>query len=360
MQLAIAKCYRQVRSRLAQFVSNNRFAQRLAKQLSPTWDFLSQYVRVHQAIIGLTIFIVVTNTFVAQAANQIPQLPKEALVNDPYQVADTLRIIGPYIPNNTADHDAVAIALDERVNGSFIKTNPLIPSQPSNTDDNGTSDQTSSSAPATNPEPAQRTQDTKYTVQIGDTLSGIGSKFDLKVATLQVKNDLSDADSIKPGQELIIPAQDLSDRAIRAAQDRQLASASVSKSAGTISAPRSGGYGFMVPIHYTVIARRLVGGHTGIDYDAPVGTPIAAAADGIVAIASYGWNGGYGTTVLQTVGSSGSETLRYGHMSSLAVSPGDHVHQGQIIGYSGNTGRSTGPHLHFELRVNGVPVDPGT
>jgi peptidoglycan DL-endopeptidase CwlO len=94
--------------------------------------------------------------------------------------------------------------------------------------------------------------------------------------------------------------------------------------------------------------------HPGIDIAVPTGTPIRAAASGRVAIA--GWVGGYGNyTCIQH-----SATLSscYGHQSSIQVSVGQSVSQGQVIGLSGSTGNSTGPHLHFEVRINGSVTNP--
>lgn len=93
--------------------------------------------------------------------------------------------------------------------------------------------------------------------------------------------------------------------------------------------------------------------HSGIDIGAPSGAPIHAAADGTVV--SAGWNGGYGNAVIIDHGD-GLATL-YGHMSKIGVSGGQ-VSQGEVIGYVGSTGNSTGPHLHFETRVNGNPQNP--
>jgi murein DD-endopeptidase MepM/ murein hydrolase activator NlpD len=94
--------------------------------------------------------------------------------------------------------------------------------------------------------------------------------------------------------------------------------------------------------------------HSGIDIAVDEGTPIQAPADGVVVYA--GWMGGYGNATVIDHGQR-LATL-YGHQSRLGVSVGQSVHRGDVIGYVGSTGYSTGPHLHFEVRVNGDPVDP--
>lgn len=94
--------------------------------------------------------------------------------------------------------------------------------------------------------------------------------------------------------------------------------------------------------------------HAGTDIGAQYGAEVTAAAAGSVTIATYG--AGYGNYVMLSH-ADGSATL-YGHMSSLAVSAGQTVKQGDVIGYVGSTGNSTGPHLHFEVRINGSAVDP--
>jgi hypothetical protein len=126
---------------------------------------------------------------------------------------------------------------------------------------------------------------------------------------------------------------------------------------------RSSSTGFRMPVqgrqtspfgyrvHPILRYRRL---HTGIDFGAPPGSPIYASADGQVARA--GWDGGYGNAVRLSHG--GGILTLYGHMSRLAVSPGQRVVAGQVIGYVGSTGMSTGPHLHYEVHRNGQRVDP--
>jgi murein DD-endopeptidase MepM/ murein hydrolase activator NlpD len=94
--------------------------------------------------------------------------------------------------------------------------------------------------------------------------------------------------------------------------------------------------------------------HSGIDIDAPYGTPVRATADGEVSGAAMG--AGYGREVVLNHGH--DVVTVYGHLSAIAVLPGQHVTRGQVIGYVGQSGRATGPHLHYEVRVHNVPVNP--
>jgi murein DD-endopeptidase MepM/ murein hydrolase activator NlpD len=94
--------------------------------------------------------------------------------------------------------------------------------------------------------------------------------------------------------------------------------------------------------------------HTGIDISTSFGTPIVAPADGMVRVVSY--VNGYGRTIMLDHGH-GITTL-YGHMSGYAVADGESVHRGDVIGYVGSSGRSTGAHLHYEVRIRGTPVNP--
>ncbi|HZJ48361.1 MAG TPA: peptidoglycan DD-metalloendopeptidase family protein, partial [Acidimicrobiia bacterium] len=96
--------------------------------------------------------------------------------------------------------------------------------------------------------------------------------------------------------------------------------------------------------------------HNGVDMNAAMGERIVAAADGTVFFAAV--KGGYGNSIMIDHG--GGMVTLYAHQSKLAVSVGQKVTAGQVIGYAGSTGVSTGPHLHFEVRINGNPVNPAT
>ena len=142
--------------------------------------------------------------------------------------------------------------------------------------------------------------------------------------------------------------------AVRAAQLQ----ADTYASTGWLSPPVAGArissqYGYR--IHPILGYRKL---HAGTDFAAPCGTPITAAADGTVVTA--GWGGGFGNLVVVAHGDIGGSSLAtaYAHQSRLAVSAGQQVSRGQVIGYIGTTGSSTGCHLHLETRVAGTPVNP--
>ena len=94
--------------------------------------------------------------------------------------------------------------------------------------------------------------------------------------------------------------------------------------------------------------------HSGVDISATLGQPIIAPADGVVTFADF--QGGYGKAIVLDHGH--EITTRYGHLASFAVAVGQHVHRGDTIGYVGLSGRSTGPHLHYEVRIGDTPVNP--
>lgn len=94
--------------------------------------------------------------------------------------------------------------------------------------------------------------------------------------------------------------------------------------------------------------------HTGIDISAPIGTPVHVTADGV--IVSAGWSSGYGKLVVVDHGN-GFQTY-YAHLSHFLAVPGEEVSRGQVIAYSGATGKATGPHMHYEVRLAGTPINP--
>ena len=137
----------------------------------------------------------------------------------------------------------------------------------------------------------------------------------------------------------------------------QLAAASPVGSSNVSGPVRSGSGGLIWPVNGPIVSpfgMRWGRLHAGVDIAVPTGTPVHAAQSGRVAIA--GWVSGYGNyTCIQH---SGGLSTCYGHQSSIGVSVGQSVSQGQVIGSSGCTGHCFGPHVHFETRINGVPVNP--
>jgi murein DD-endopeptidase MepM/ murein hydrolase activator NlpD len=94
--------------------------------------------------------------------------------------------------------------------------------------------------------------------------------------------------------------------------------------------------------------------HSGLDIAGPYGGKVHSTADGVVVAA--GWNGSYGNAV--DIDHGFGIVTRYGHLSAILVHVGDHVHHGSVIGEEGSTGRSTGPHVHYEVRYNDQPMNP--
>jgi murein DD-endopeptidase MepM/ murein hydrolase activator NlpD len=115
--------------------------------------------------------------------------------------------------------------------------------------------------------------------------------------------------------------------------------------------------GFRLSSAYGVREHPVLGGermHKGLDLAVAAGTPVLAPADGVVERAS--WFSSYGNFI--EIAHGGNMETRYGHLSGYNVVAGQHVHKGDVIGYVGSTGRSTGPHLHYEVRIGGEAVDP--
>ena len=173
----------------------------------------------------------------------------------------------------------------------------------------------------------------------------------------RVKQDALEAtqatreESVNDLERLLAQSAELSAK-IQAAQASASASAPATPS---VSAPSASGY--VWPVHGVLTSPfgwRWGRMHEGIDIGVPTGTPVVASAAGTVIVS--GWMGAYGNLVVVDHGN--GVATAYAHNSSLAAGVGQRVAQGGLIAYAGNTGISTGPHVHFEIRVNGSAVDP--
>jgi murein DD-endopeptidase MepM/ murein hydrolase activator NlpD len=181
-----------------------------------------------------------------------------------------------------------------------------------------------------------------YTVKKGDTVASIAKKF--KADSEEIANFNGIDGALAVGSEIIIPDGEI------AQPTAGVRTTSPIRSAGPAGTAEQIGY-YMKPL---IGCGRTQGvhGYNGVDLGCPVGTPILASATGNVIISREGgWNGGYGSYVV-IQHDNGSQTL-YAHASDVIVFSGQHVVQGQVIGYVGRTGKATGAHLHFEIR-NGI------
>lgn len=178
----------------------------------------------------------------------------------------------------------------------------------------------------------------QHTVRSGDTLQGIAKLHKGDLDEILQYNNLTKNSKLVVGDIVIVP-----DGEVVPVSTGTKKTNSVAKSS---SNPTYSGY-YMRPV-VGGVKTQGVHGHNGVDIASNYGANILASAGGEVIIARVGWNGGYGTYVV-IKHNNGTQTL-YGHLSSLSVSTGDRVSQGQIIGKMGSTGKSTGTHLHFEIR----------
>ena len=235
-----------------------------------------------------------------------------------------------------------------------------------------------------------------YVVRKGDTLSGIAETFGVSTNTIKWANDIARTDTISIGQELVVlpvtgikytiknsgslrdvikkyggsleeaveyngvgPDTELSKGTVVIIPNGEIASPKPIKrlarstkrttsKAYNVSDRNLGQY-FVHPLNHKGVKTQGIHGYNAVDIGAPIGTPIIAAAGGKVILARpTGYNGGYGRyTIIKHP--NGTQTV-YAHMSKNVSWVGQNVTQGKVIGYVGNTGRSTGPHLHFEIR----------
>ncbi|MDE0847757.1 MAG: peptidoglycan DD-metalloendopeptidase family protein [Nitrospinaceae bacterium] len=184
-------------------------------------------------------------------------------------------------------------------------------------------------------------------MQKGQTLYRIAKAYALDVKVLQRTNHIGDPSKLKEGTRLWIPG---------ARRVLQIPSHTAKKKTSPTVKPRKGF--FIWPAKGTLTSQfgmRNGRKHEGIDIAAPKGTPIHSAADGKVVFSGWGPTG-YGKMVI--IKHKHHLTTLYAHNSKLLVKKGSRVKQGQKISLMGNTGRSTGPHLHFEVRNDTHPKDP--
>jgi LysM repeat protein len=194
-------------------------------------------------------------------------------------------------------------------------------------------------------------------IKSGDNLRKIADKYSVSVEQIISANNLSSAGKLVIGQEIIVPnARKISDIQSIASNNKPKNIVSAVKSLikpkekATVSGTK-----LQWPTQGYRITQYYSWRHTGLDIGNKVGTPLYASEDGVVE--TSGWNsGGYGYMVLINHGN-GIKT-RYAHASKLFVSSGERVSRGQVIAYMGSTGRSTGPHIHYEVYVGGKRVNP--
>lgn len=181
-----------------------------------------------------------------------------------------------------------------------------------------------------------------YTVRSGDTLEGLSVRYNVTVENLLDVNDMP-SDTVMPGNVLFIPGGKLDNETLQNALGNSFicplsAAYRISSYFGTRADPFTG----------------VTSSHTGIDLAVAKGTPIRASKGGTVITA--GWSNTYGNYVI--ISHSGGYQTLYAHMTKYTVKKGQTVNQGELIGYVGSTGYSTGPHLHFSVYKNGNLVNP--
>ena len=188
----------------------------------------------------------------------------------------------------------------------------------------------------------------EHTVTKGQTLKSIAKLYKADVSDIAFYNGIAQDAKLAIGDELMIPGGEMADEG--GDKPAPNLSSAVSRDKNyydTHPIQNLVGY-FVNPLPTGRKTQGLHGpGHRGIDIGAPKSTPIYASASGTVLIARTGWSGGYGNMVI-IQHPNGTKTL-YAHMTKLGTHTGASVSRGEIIGYVGSTGRSTGPHLHFEV-----------
>lgn len=196
-----------------------------------------------------------------------------------------------------------------------------------------------------------------YTVKRGDTVSSLAKEYDADIKEIVSFNKLQkDGSDIIIGESLIIPGGEMPVPKYTYSAPSSISTPlrNVAAPPPSISAPAGSGY--LWPTSVRTITQYYGWRHTGLDIAGHVGTPVYASRAGIVIKSQDGYNGGYGNYIIIDHG--GGITTLYGHNSVRYVEVGEYVGQGQTIAAMGSTGRSTGSHVHFEVRINNKYLNP--
>ena len=187
------------------------------------------------------------------------------------------------------------------------------------------------------------------TVQKNDTLSGISKTYNIGLADIRKYNNLPEGEPIFSGQEILVPG-------VVAPKATTTSGKKIDADTGALAGRLPSGGQFIwpteSPTHF--ISQGYRNSHRALDLNRLNGWGIYAAAPGVIKTSSSRY--GYGNSI--DINHGNGFVTRYGHLSQFKVKTGDYVQQGQLIAIMGSTGRSTGPHLHFEVRVNDVPQNP--
>lgn len=192
------------------------------------------------------------------------------------------------------------------------------------------------------------TSGVRHEAEEGDTIASIAERYDVSVEDIREYNQLESNDDLAVGAIIDVPGGEMPSQTpaeTTSTANVQVAGGNAVTPAQTTSV--GSGY-FAHPVPGSVVTQRAHG-YNAVDFGAGTGSSVMASASGRVTKSiNAGWNGGYGKFIV-IQHANGTETL-YSHLNSVIVSRGQRVVKGQVIGYLGSTGRSTGPHLHFEIR----------
>lgn len=192
----------------------------------------------------------------------------------------------------------------------------------------------------------------RHVVRKGETLASLAKTYGGDAGDIAAFNGLDASAVLAAGSTLIIPGGEIAAPAAPSVPAKSSSGSSGAKLTKGSGPALTGYYANPIPGGYIT---QTLHPTNGVDIGMPIGTPIHAAADGVVIVSRVGgWNGGYGNYVVISHGNK-TQTL-YGHMSRDVVTVGESVEKGEIIGYVGESGNATGPHLHFEVRGAANPL----